>query len=278
MTKFMKIGVFLAFIFAILSVVTSLILAVKSMKYREIIKANDQKMQKSKTISVETRKKIDKLNIITKDNDKLKKQTLSLNDKLKKLEADLSEKTQEAENQNTEIKRLNVELQTAMTTGGTVDDSELVEKIKDLQTKLLEAESKSVKTVTDAGAVSEIKMRLQQKEAELSEYTQREESYKSLIETLKSQITQLKDIREKKRTVQRGAEGVVEVVNSEMKFIVFNMGEEDGIKLGDELGVYRGDQLLGTVIVDEVFQSMGSASVTDALILKNIKEGDVVKK
>lgn len=278
MTKFMKIGVFLAFIFAILSVVTSLILAVKSMKYRDIIKENDQKMQKSRTISVETRKKIDKLNIITKDNDKLKKQNLSLNGKLKELEATLSEKTQEAENQSAGIKKLNIELQTAMATGGTVNDSELVDKIKELQTKLLEAESKSVKTVADAGTVSEIKMRLQQKEAELSEYTQREDSYKSLIETLKSQITQLKDIREKKRTVRMGAEGVVEVVNSEMKFIVFNMGEEDGIRLGDELGVYRGDQLLGTVTVDEVFQSMGSASVSDGLILKNIKEGDVVKK
>jgi len=278
MTRFMKVGVFLAFIFAILSVVTSLILAVKSMKYREIIKENDQRMKKTQTISAEARKKINKLNIVTQENDKLKKQNTSLSNKLKELEASLGETKQEMENKDNEVKKLNIELQTAITTGGTVDDSVLTEKIKDLQAKLLEAESKTVKTVADEDVAAKTKIRLLQKEAELSEYVQREESYKSLIETLKSQITQLKDIREKKRTAEEGAEGVVEVVNSEMKFIVFNMGEEDGIRLGDELEVYRGDQLLGTVVVDEVFQSMGSASVSDGLILKNIREGDIVKK
>ena len=278
MTRFTKIGVFLAFVFAVLSVVTSLILAVKSMKYREAIKENEQKMKLSQTLTVKARKQIDKINILTKENDKLKQQQLSLNDKIKELESALDEKNQEMEKKNTELKSLNIELQTAKTTGGVADDNALSKKIKELQSKLLEAENRSVKNVVDDKAVSEIKIRLQRKEAELSEYKQHEESYKSLIETLKSQITQLKDIRKKKNVSQKVAEGVVEVVNSEMKFIVFNMGEEDGIRLGDELGVYRADQLLGTVVVDEVFQSMGSASVTDGLILKNIREGDVVKK
>ncbi len=72
-------------------------------------------------------------------------------------------------------------------------------------------------------------------------------------------------------------EGQVLVVNKEFAFVVINIGEKDGIKNAEVLDVYRGQELLGKVQVERIYDTMSSAIILPKVTKKEIKEGDCVK-
>jgi len=72
-------------------------------------------------------------------------------------------------------------------------------------------------------------------------------------------------------------EGQVLVVNKEFAFVVVNLGQKDGINNADVLNVYRGQELLGQVQVERIYDTMSSAVILPKVTKTEIKEGDIVK-
>ncbi|MDD5116310.1 MAG: hypothetical protein PHW98_04520 [Candidatus Omnitrophica bacterium] len=70
-------------------------------------------------------------------------------------------------------------------------------------------------------------------------------------------------------------EGKVTVVNKEYNFAVINLGEKDGVKVGNEFSVTRDGKVIGDIKVEKVHESMSAAGF--AAGLKDlIQENDLV--
>jgi len=70
-------------------------------------------------------------------------------------------------------------------------------------------------------------------------------------------------------------EGKVTVVNKEYNFAVINLGQKDGINIGDQFSVYRDGKVIGEVKVEKVHELMSAAGFKTELKDK-IKENDLV--
>jgi len=74
-------------------------------------------------------------------------------------------------------------------------------------------------------------------------------------------------------------EGKVLVLNKEYNFLVINLGNKDGIAVGDEFAVYHGDKYIGNVKAEKVQDAMTAAGFGSDDLKDKVKEGDkVVRK
>ncbi|MFH2138850.1 MAG: hypothetical protein ABII88_10095 [Candidatus Omnitrophota bacterium] len=73
-------------------------------------------------------------------------------------------------------------------------------------------------------------------------------------------------------------EGQVLVVNKEFAFVVINIGQKDGLEESKILEVYRGQNYLGKVQVERIYDTMSSAVILPEYTTEEIKEGDAVKQ
>lgn len=71
-------------------------------------------------------------------------------------------------------------------------------------------------------------------------------------------------------------EGKIISVNEENNFVVINLGEEDGLKLGMDFEVYRGDKRIGNLEVIEMRSRIAACDIKDIKERQEIKVGDVV--
>jgi hypothetical protein len=72
-------------------------------------------------------------------------------------------------------------------------------------------------------------------------------------------------------------EGQVIVVNREYDFIVVNLGSNQGLTLGQEFHVVRGDQVLGRVKVEKLYDELSAAAILPNSNKDAIREGDAVR-
>jgi hypothetical protein len=74
-------------------------------------------------------------------------------------------------------------------------------------------------------------------------------------------------------------EGKVLVVNNDYNFIVINLGNKEGVEIGQLFSVYRGNKYIGDVKVEKVHDSMSAAGFVTPDIKDKVNEGDkVVRK
>jgi len=74
-------------------------------------------------------------------------------------------------------------------------------------------------------------------------------------------------------------EGKVLVLNKEYNFVVINLGNKDGIAVGDQFAVYHGDKYIGDVKVEKLQDVMSAAGFASDDVKNKVKEGDkVVRK
>jgi seryl-tRNA synthetase len=90
----------------------------------------------------------------------------------------------------------------------------------------------------------------------------------------KSQGVQLPRIVVK---VARPAEGNIIEVSRRYNFSVADIGETDGIKSGDMLGIYRGNKLIAKALIENVYEDMSSIVVFEQWRDVDILIGDTVK-
>jgi predicted RNase H-like nuclease (RuvC/YqgF family) len=74
------------------------------------------------------------------------------------------------------------------------------------------------------------------------------------------------------------SEGRVLVVNKEFNFIVIDLGEQNGVSVGTQFGVYREGELLAKVEVEQVYKDMSSAKILPDELQGEIQEDDEVKR
>lgn len=70
--------------------------------------------------------------------------------------------------------------------------------------------------------------------------------------------------------------GQVLVINREYDFIVMDIGKNHGLSIGQKFQVVRGDDVLGTVKVEKVYDDLSAAAVLSDTDISYIREGDSV--
>lgn len=96
------------------------------------------------------------------------------------------------------------------------------------------------------------------------------------VSTKDSRVVQLQPIVVKAGNEGSGSKGVpvggqVLAINDENNFVIVDVGEDDGVKSGQTLSVYRNNQRIGTL---EVIQTRKEISAAD---IKNVNSGSVIK-
>jgi len=72
-------------------------------------------------------------------------------------------------------------------------------------------------------------------------------------------------------------EGQVVVINREYDFIVMNLGKNQGLSVGQEFQIVRGDQVLGRAKVEKVYDELSAAGLLPESKKNEIREGDSVR-
>ncbi len=75
---------------------------------------------------------------------------------------------------------------------------------------------------------------------------------------------------------QGGVSGKVLSVDQETEFVVCNLGLKQGVKFGDMLSVYRGQEYLGDVKVSRVQEEMSAADIVPPFSSRKVRKNDVV--
>lgn len=114
--------------------------------------------------------------------------------------------------------------------------------------------------------------------AQLNEVrTTKESLEKKLKQTLARKGIKLEKIVVRPETGELVSEGQVLVVNKEFDFVVVNLGENDGLKVGSKLQVLKDDQPLGTIEVEKIYGNMSAATLLPDAQKDKIKEGCSVR-
>lgn len=71
-------------------------------------------------------------------------------------------------------------------------------------------------------------------------------------------------------------DGVVQAVDAEMDIVVVSVGSKDGVKVGYEFTVYRGDDYVSKIVIDKVYDNYAAGSTKPNMGKKTIKAGDKV--
>lgn len=74
----------------------------------------------------------------------------------------------------------------------------------------------------------------------------------------------------------RGLRGEIIAVNAEERFVVFDLGEDSGVRPGILMRVMRGDREVATIEVVETRRSISAADIKDITSGLDIREGDIV--
>ena len=78
--------------------------------------------------------------------------------------------------------------------------------------------------------------------------------------------------------VRPSFEGTVLVVNDKFKFVVVDVGRHEAIDIGTLFNVYRQDQFIGRVQVEQVRESVAACKILPEWTLQDIQEDDRVKE
>ena len=71
--------------------------------------------------------------------------------------------------------------------------------------------------------------------------------------------------------------GQVMVVNREYDFIVMNLGKNNGLSVGQEFQIVRGNEVLGKVKIEKVYDELSAAAILPESRKESIREGGTVK-
>jgi len=112
---------------------------------------------------------------------------------------------------------------------------------------------------------------------EALEYARKEKS--ELEEKLKSYIQKSQGVQLGKIVVRvaKPTEGSVVEVSRKYNFSVVDLGEQDGVKSGDLLEIYRNNKLIAKALIENIYDDLSSVIVFDQWRDVDILVGDTVK-
>ena len=74
-----------------------------------------------------------------------------------------------------------------------------------------------------------------------------------------------------KKTIKTGD---VLVVNKKFNFVVSNIGKLDGVDIGTEIDIYRGERFIAKTKIEKLYDSMSAATILPEYKDVRIREGD----
>ena len=152
---------------------------------------------------------------------------------------------------------------------------QLNEKIQESDTlkKSVEAERKEKESLKQTFTKEKESLLVQLNEVN----TAKESLENKLKQTLAKKGIKLEKIVVRPETGEVVPEGQVLVVNKEFDFVVINLGENDGLKVGSKLQVLKDDQPLGTLEVEKIYGNMSAATIMPDVQKDKLKEGCIVR-
>ncbi len=75
---------------------------------------------------------------------------------------------------------------------------------------------------------------------------------------------------------QDGVRGHIISIDKDTEFVICNLGFKQGVKSGDTLGVYRGEEYLGDVKVTRVQEEMSAADLVPPFSSRKVRKNDTV--
>jgi len=192
-------------------------------------------------------------------------------DQQKSLRADLEKKVSDAQ---TDAQRINTRLQ------------ELEAKNKELETKRQELEAK-IKTLE---SISETQPIQEPKQVEQPKPVEQAQAPKPVATTTKNVelgtivvspegVTSLSEAKVQSQPagkISSSLEGKVLVVNKDYSFAIINLGNKDGVAVGNVFSVYHNNKYTGDIKIEKIHDSMSAGGFLSADMKNKVNEGDSV--
>ncbi|MEW6009427.1 MAG: hypothetical protein AB1629_07325 [Candidatus Omnitrophota bacterium] len=196
------------------------------------------------------------------------KQNDVLKSSLESSRQDISRLSKESREAEEKIKTLNSDILTLET-----EKKNLAEMILDLKTQL----TQSQKASTEASKkIDELKVQVEANQKQLDEALKEKEKLSSKLKELElktSEGVKLEKIVVKPRKGGEKLEGKISSVNKKFKFVVINLGKNDGVEVGDIFTCIDNDKEIGQVSIEKVYETLSSANFSPNLQVKSLKEG-----
>lgn len=156
------------------------------------------------------------------------------------------------------------------------------QEINHLTSNLTEARSEAKQISAQLAEIQAerdaMKQQLAELETKLSELSGPSEPTVELEKVLvRDDQAQTRELASVLDAPQGSADGQILVVNREYDFIVMNLGKNHGLSIGQEFQVIRGNQVLGKVKVEKVYDELSAAAILPESQKDNIREGDNVR-
>lgn len=251
-------------------------------------------LQKEKEINVTLTEENKELEVKKRSAEKqaadLKKQVEGLNQEIGQQKAKLQDYENKISEINNELGSEREAKESALAEVSIIrESSESIKRDKSsLETQLKAAQEELNNIHSQLAAIEGLKKELEQKLDQKPKDAEVKVSAKSALkaEEAKPEEVQLEKIvvapkpQEEAPVVSSAVplEGKVLVVNREYDFIVINLGQKDGVNLGDLFDVLRKDKSLGQAKVEEVRDTMSVATPGTKDMIKQIKEDDKVAR
>lgn len=214
-------------------------------------------------------------------------------DESKKLISDMQLKLQDAQ---TQIESLNKDVQKERDARQQVltqidqlkSDLENQKEMRvTLEKKITQAQDEANKAKSQVKELEARKNELEQKLKSIEDKSQPEQAKSRGVELGKIVVgpetnSQLTDIQttqispQENKSVAAELSGKILVINKDYNFAVINLGNKDGVKIGDVFSVYHKDKFIGDVKVEKVHDSMSAAGFTSSDVKNKFSEGDKV--
>lgn len=140
---------------------------------------------------------------------------------------------------------------------------------------------------TRASAAEKDRDEAQQKYADAS--SELADVKKNLAELEKQYVDRMKDLQALQEQIKglppevkldtigaRPVDGVVQAVSAKMNLLIISVGKDEGVAVGNEMTVYRGDKFVGKVVVEKVDRDWSSAKSLEEFEQDHIQVGDKV--
>ncbi len=199
------------------------------------------------------------------------------------------DKIQRIGEENNQLKRENLDFKTSLTKIGT-DIKEINDRLRDKEARITELEKtidNQKQVMEDATKAKEEAQNEQQRlEIQLSnlqgELAEKEKllqrSQKELVEA-KQVIRAVKDAGVNIPALFKRAkplDGEIVAVSDQVPIVMINRGSDRGVEKGYQFTVFRGNQFIGRITVEEVYKDMSAARIVKDMTVKAIKRGDNV--
>jgi hypothetical protein len=200
-------------------------------------------------------------------------------DDLASLQINYDELKRTNESYSSSLKKISIDIQD-------INENKLAkkdERISQLETekeRLKETAEEAKKAKEEAiDELQRIELILNEKEGELAEK-------KKLLARAEKELWEAKQIIRVVRdsgvniprlvTPSKPLDGQIVAVSANVPLVMISLGSDEGVQKGHQFTVYRQNQYIGRVVVEEVYKDMSAARILKDMTSKAIKQGDNV--